>query len=93
MQAVLVEVNVSGVDRDEGVQALRERIVPAISQMSGFKSGTWLTGNERGTGLSLTLWETNEQAKAFAQRFGEGTSPQAGAFVERCEIRDVAATA
>lgn len=93
MKAVLIEVNVTGVDRDEGVEGLRERIVPAISGMPGFVSGTWLTGNQDGRGLSLTVWESDVQAQAFADRFGVGASPQAGASVERCEVREVAATA
>jgi hypothetical protein len=93
MKAVLIEVDVTGVDRDEGLEALRGRIVPAISGMAGFVSGTWLTGNEAERGLSLTVWESDEHARAFADRFGIGASPQAGAAVERCEVREVAATA
>ena len=41
MRAVLIEVNVSGVDRDAGLRGIREQLVPAISQMPGFRSGTW----------------------------------------------------
>ena len=93
MKAVLIEVDVTGVDRDEGLEALRDRIVPAISGMPGFVSGTWLTGNEGERGLSLTVWESDEHARAFADQFGVGASPQAGAAVERCEVREVAATA
>ena len=37
--------------------------------------------------------DTNEHAQAMATRFGPGSSPQAGASVRRCEVRDVAATA
>jgi hypothetical protein len=35
-------------------------------------SGTWLAGNERRRGLSLTIWETGEQAQEFADHFGPG---------------------
>lgn len=93
MNAVLIEVNVTGVDREEGIDGLRERIVPAISGTPGFVSGTWLAGNDDGRGLSLTIWETSDQAHEFADRFGVGASPQAGASVERCEVREVAAKA
>jgi hypothetical protein len=93
MYAVLIEVDVAGVDREAGIQALRERIVPAITQLPGFQSGTWLTGNEQGTGLSLTLWDTEENARTMADRFGVGSSPAMSASVARCEIREVAATA
>ncbi len=93
MKAVLIEVDVTGVDPDEGIKGLRERIVPAITQMPGFVSGTWLTGDEAGRGLSLTLWHSYQEAQAFASQFGLGASPQAGAAVARCEVRDVAASA
>jgi hypothetical protein len=50
MHAVLIEVDTSLVDRNQGLRALREQIVPAIKQAAGFRSGTWLTGNEEGKG-------------------------------------------
>ena len=93
MYAVLIEVDVSGVDRDAGLQGLREHVVPAIRQLPGFTSGTWLTGNQHGRALSLTLWETEGDARGMAERFGPGSSPQASATVTRCEVREVAATA
>lgn len=93
MYAVLIEVDVAGVDRAGGIHALREHIVPAIKQLPGFRSGTWLTGNEEGRGLSLTVWDSEEHARTMAERFGIGASPTADASVTRCEVREVAATA
>ena len=93
MFAVLIEIDVSGVDRDAGLAGLQEHIVPAIKSMPGFRSGIWLTGNESGKGLSLTVWESEAHARAMADRFGPGSSPQAGASIERCEVREVAASA
>ncbi len=91
--AVLIEVDVAGVERDAGLRGLREHIVPAIKGMPGFRSGTWLTGNEGGRGLSLTVWDWEENAQTMVERFGVGSSPQANAGVVRCELREVAATA
>jgi hypothetical protein len=93
MYAVLIEVDVSGVDRNEGLEGLRERIVPAIRTLPGFRSGVWLTGNEFGDALSLTLWDTREHAQAMSDRFGVGSRPEASASIARCELREVAATA
>ncbi len=93
MYAVLIEVNVSAVDREEGLQGLREQLVPAITQLPGFQSGVWLPGNADGTGLSLTVWDTEANAQTMADHFGPGSSPQTGAAIERCEVREVAATA
>lgn len=93
MYAVLIEVDTSGVEREAGLAALREHVVPAIKQLPGFQSGTWLPGNEAGLGLSLTLWDTEENARAMAERFGVGSSPALSASIARCEVREVAATA
>jgi hypothetical protein len=64
-----------------------------VNQLPGFQSGTWLVGEDDGKGLSLTLWDTNENAQTMADRFGIGSNPTEQAFVARCEIREVAATA
>jgi hypothetical protein len=95
MYAVLIEVSVAGVPRDAGLMALRDQIVPAITQLPGFQSGTWLTGNEDDRGLSLTVWDSEENARAMAERFGGGGDggPAMPAAVVRCEVREVAATA
>jgi hypothetical protein len=93
MYAVLIEVDVSGVDREDGLRGLREQIVPAIRSLPGFQSGTWLLGNQDGKGLSLTLWESEAQAQEMAGRFGPGSSPQMSASIVRCEVREVALTA
>jgi hypothetical protein len=93
MYAVLIEVDVSGVDPVHGLAALREQIVPAVRSMQGFQSGTWLPGNEDDKGLSFTLWDTEANAKVMADRFGIGSNPAMSAMVVRCEVREVAATA
>ena len=93
MYAVLIEVDVQGVNREVGLSALREQLVPMIRQMPGFQSGVWLPGNEAGLGLSLTVWDTEPQARTMADRFGPGSSPAMAATAKRCEVREVAATA
>lgn len=93
MYAALIEVDVSGIDEDAGLSALREQLVPAITSLPGFHTGTWLTGNDDGRGLSLTVWDTEPDAQTMAERFGIGSNPAMSASVVRCEIREVAATA
>jgi hypothetical protein len=93
MFAVLIEVDVAGVDPDAGLRTLRQQIVPAIRQLPGFQSGTWLPGNGQDKGLSLTLWETEANAEVMADRFGIGSNPAMSAMVSRCEVREVAAIA
>jgi hypothetical protein len=93
MHAVLIEVDVAGADPQQGLRALREQIVPSITQMAAFQSGTWLGGNADGKGLSFTLWDTEDNARVMADRFEPGSSPAASAPVVRCEVREAAATA
>lgn len=93
MFAVLIEVDVAGVDPEQGLIALREHVVPAIKALPGFVSGIWLTGGPDGKGLSLSLWESEGDASTMANRFGPGSSPTASSSVVRCEVREVAATA
>jgi len=93
MVAVLIEVDVRAVERDAGLTALREQIVPGIKSLPGFQSGTWLTGNEAGRGLSLTVWNTEAHAQTMVDRFGIGSNPAMSASVARCEVREVAALA
>jgi heme-degrading monooxygenase HmoA len=93
MVAVLIEVDVTQVERNAGLTALRERIVPAITSLPGFQSGAWLTGNEDGKGLSLTLWDSEATAQTMVDRFGDGSNPVMSASVVRCEVREVAAAA
>lgn len=93
MYAVLTEVDVAGVEREAGVAALRERVVPGVKQIPGFTSGIWLTGNENDKGLSLMLFESEETARAAANLFTVGTNPETGVTITRSELREVAVTA
>lgn len=90
MHAVLTEVDVGGFEREAGINALKEGIVPAVKQIPGFTSGVWLTGNENDQGLSLMLFDSEEKARAAAGRFAVGTNSETGVTITRCEVREVA---
>ncbi len=89
--AALIEVDVRGVDREQGLSALRGQVVPAVKSMPGFRAGVWFPGDQDGRGLSVTVWDTEAHAQAMADRFGLGSNPAAAATVSRCEVREVAA--
>jgi hypothetical protein len=93
MWAVLIEVDVAGVPRDVGLQALREQIIPSIKALPGFQPGTWLPGNNDGRDYRLRSGTPRPTPKTRAERFRIGSSPTASASVARCEVREVAATA
>jgi hypothetical protein len=93
MYAVIVEVDTSGSEREESQRRLREEIVPAVSQAPGFQSGTWAAHPDESKGLSVVVFDTEENAQAMASRFTVGESPQPGVTIERSEVREVVASA
>ena len=93
MYAVIVEVDTSGAEREESLRALREEIVPAIRQAPGFQSGTWARHPTEDKGLSLVVFDTEENAQGTANRFAVGANPRPGVTIERSEVREVVETA
>ena len=67
MHAVLVDVVIS--DLDAARQGL-EQLVPAVTQAPGFVAAWWLSFDD-GTGTSIAVYESEEQARA-------GAPPSAG---------------
>ena len=43
---------------DEGVEIMREHVVPASAQEKGFRGLYTLVDRETGKGMTITLWET-----------------------------------
>ncbi len=93
MHAVIVEVDVSGADRDTALQRLRDEVVPRVSSLPGFRSGTWLRPNDDAKGFSLLLFDSEENARDAAQAVQVGAEPQPGVRIERSELREVAVQA
>jgi hypothetical protein len=94
MHAVLIEVDTSGQpDREAGLRALREEIVPGVSRAPGFQAGYWLRPLGDAKGTSLVLFDTEEHAEAASQALGVGSQAGPGVTVVRREVREVAASA
>ena len=54
---------------DEAVSIWGEKVAPGLKQTKGFK-GAYLTGNrEANKGVTITLWETKEDADAVDATF------------------------
>ena len=49
---------------DQGIDKLRDAVVPAVKQIEGFKGLVSLVDRQTGKGLTVTLWETEEALKA-----------------------------
>jgi hypothetical protein len=87
MHAVVVKVSVSDPDGSEG--ALREQVVPGVSQAPGFVTGYWTRKDN--TGLSMVIFESEEAANGMSERV-RSIAP-AGVTVEDVEVRKVVAHA
>lgn len=87
MHAVVVNVTVN--DEQGSVAAVREQVVPRVSQAAGFVSGYW-TRKGNG-GLSMTVWESEEAANA-ASEMARSVAPE-GVTVNSVEVREVVASA
>jgi hypothetical protein len=89
MHAVLVKVSISDVENSE--KELKETVVPRISQSPGFVTGYWTRSEDGTNGRSLLVFESEEAARAAAERIGPNV-PQ-GVTFESAEVREVVATA
>jgi heme-degrading monooxygenase HmoA len=87
MHATVVNVTIN--DEEPSLAALREQVVPRVSQMPGFVAAYWTRkGN---TGLSMGVWESEEAANAAADMV-RSVAPE-GVTVDNVEVREVVASA
>jgi len=87
MYAVVVNVTVN--DEEGSAAAVREQVVPRISQAPGFVAGYWT--RKGADGLSMTVWESEDAANT-ASEMVRSVAP-AGVTVNSVEVRQVVANA
>jgi heme-degrading monooxygenase HmoA len=49
---------------DEAAKIFNESVIPAAKQQKGFKGALFLTAPNSGKGMSVTLWDTEDDLKA-----------------------------
>ena len=91
MHAVVVRVSIGDVESAE--KGLREKVVPAVSGAPGFVAGYWTRSDDGGNGLSMLVFESEDAARAVAERFRGGTIIPETVTVSRVEIREVVMSA
>jgi hypothetical protein len=89
MYAVVVRVSIN--DSDGAENELKETVVPRISQSPGFVAGYWSRALDHTNGLSMLVFESEEAARAVADRIG-GNIPE-GVSLESAEVREIVANA
>ena len=88
MHAVLVKVTIR--DREAAQKRLHEQIVPQVSKAPGFVTGHWTWKGD--SGLSLVIFESEEQASAMSERV-RSMIVEEEVTLEGVEVRDVVAHA
>lgn len=76
MYAVVAVFNMDRMRDEEHRRAVEEQLIPITRGIPGFVSGYWMSDPADPRSHVLTVWETEEQARAFIG-FVEGRRPEA----------------
>ena len=87
MHAVVVRVTIK--DPEAATDALRNEVVPRVSQAQGFVNGYW-TRKDNG-GLSMILFESEDAARSASERVRGGVPESVE--LQDVEVREVVANA
>lgn len=87
MHGVVVTVTIK--DLEPAERALREQVVPRVSQAPGFVTGYWL--RKENSGLSFAIFESEEAARQASDNI-QSPDPEA-VTIDEVEIREVVANA
>jgi quinol monooxygenase YgiN len=93
MYALLVTLKIDPARVDEAMDQLQNFAVPMIRQGEGFVRGTWFRAADGSVGHSLLLYETEQNAKAAADRAAQGPPPNAPTEFVSAEVFQVLAEA
>ena len=92
MYAVVVRVAIESGQADAAAAILNEQIVPRVAAAAGFSTGYWTQGASRTDGLSMAVFDTEENAEAAAAMARNMPAPP-GVTIESVEVRAVVAHA
>ncbi|MEX0684321.1 MAG: hypothetical protein WD904_12520 [Dehalococcoidia bacterium] len=94
MYAVVGQVKVDASREDEARKALGEIVVPQAKSLSGFAGGTWLRAAQDDRGISVLLFESEEDARAAVERMrSQGPPPGTPATFVSADLFEVVAQA
>ena len=90
MHAVVVKVTIG--DIDAAAPELRERIVPAAKGAPGFVAGYWTRSDDGTSGVSMIVFDSEDQARAAAEMIQAAPMPET-VTRDSIEVREVVASA
>jgi hypothetical protein len=94
MHALVVRVTIHNADRTREV--LNSQVVPQVSGAPGFKTGywTWTTGGVEPNGLSMIIFDSEENARAAGERISAiAADAPDDVTLDGVEVREVVASA
>jgi len=94
MHALVVRVTIHNADRTREV--LNSQVVPQVSGAPGFKAGywTWTTGGGELDGLSMIIFDSEENARAGGDRVSAiAAAAPDDVTLDSVEVREVVASA
>jgi hypothetical protein len=94
MHALVVRVTIHNADRTR--ELLNSRVVPQVSGAPGFKTGywTWTTGGGAMNGLSMIIFDSEENARAAGDRISAvAADARDDVTLDGVEVREVVASA
>jgi hypothetical protein len=94
MHALVVRVTIHDAERTREV--LESQVVPGVSGAPGFKTGywTWATGGGGMNGLSMIVFDSEENARAAGDRIRAIAAERpADVTLDSVEVREVVASA
>ena len=88
MHAVVVNLTINEPEAD--LRALRDRVVPLVTQAPGFVTAYWTRSGS--AGLSMIVFDSNEAANAAAEQL-RSTLSDPVATLDNIDVREVVAHA
>jgi hypothetical protein len=89
MHAIVVRVSISDVESAE--RALKDEVVPRVSQAPGFVAGYWTRAEDGSNGQSMIVFESEDAARSAVEQI-RANVPEA-VTLESAEVREVVASA
>lgn len=89
MHAMVGEVEIDASRADEAFELLQTFTVPTAKSQPGFISGTWVRALEGTRGRSILLFESEETARACAERAMQGPPPGAPVKMISADVYEV----
>ena len=94
MYAVVGHVTIDLGRSDEAEKQLNEMVLPMFKKANGFVSGVWSHNDADGKGVSIVVFESEEDAQAVVtQMQAMGPLPDSPVTLDRVEVYRVSATA